>query len=335
MFSIRSLAALAVIVSLTAAAWAEAPSTVTSEWLTSLLADTSAEAETATEAETADAGDGLPIPFHTIGGYGGAAFTPIAYLVNPGPAGTVVGKPAASATFVRLGSKDLQSVAVTQTFFRRIELGYAANRLGLGSLDNDIRKLAGVDINRSEVYLHHFNIRGLLIEENSFDLPLPALTAGVHFKYNDTIEKIYDRLGGILSGLGYEKSNGVDYTLTASKMFPELAFGRPIVITGGGRFSNAAQMGYLGFGDEYKLTFEGNVAYLPTDWLVLVYEYRQKENPYHKLDKIIGDEDGWHAVSAHWLVNEHMSVTGAWICAGNIANSSADGGWALQVKWEF
>lgn len=39
----------------------------------------------ATAAEPAP-GDGPPLPVHTIEGGGGAAITPIAYLVNPGPA---------------------------------------------------------------------------------------------------------------------------------------------------------------------------------------------------------------------------------------------------------
>ena len=90
----------------------------------------------------------------------------------------------------------------------------------------------GADLlERDDIYLHHFNIRGLILPENSFDLPLPAIVAGIHFKYNDTIKKLDKRLGGALKGLGLDKANGVDYTLTASKMFPTLAFGRPIILT--------------------------------------------------------------------------------------------------------
>jgi len=343
MANVRTLVILVAVVLVSAPMSAAGKSGQTSEkWLDlgdALAANTPDKtvvtAETSTETTVAKASKAPPIPFHTIDGYGGAAFTPIAYLVNPGPKGTIVGLPSASYTFVRLGSKHLQAVSITQTFFRRIELGYAMNRLGLGSFDDDIEQRLGVDINRDEVWLHHFNIRVLLIEENSFGLPLPAIVAGIHFKYNDTIDKIDDRLGGALRGLGYQSDCGQDYTITASKMFPKLALGRPVVLTGGLRFSKAAQMGYLGYGSECNVTFEGNVTYLPVDWLALVYEFRQKKNPYDKIDKIVGVEDNWQALSAHWIVNEHMTVTGAWICAGNIANSHADGGWAIQVKWEF
>ncbi len=304
------------------------------KWLdlgSAMVAEAGAEAE----APPAAPAKAPPLPIHTIEGYGGAAITPVAYLVNPGAEGTVVGLPSASYTYVKLGSKDLHAVAVTQTFFRRIELGYAANRFGLGSLDNDIRKALGVDINRNEVWLHHFNVRTLLIEENSFGLPLPAVTAGVHFKYNDTIKKIDRRLGGALQSIGFDKDNGVDYTLTATKMFPTLAFGRPVIITGGLRFSNAAQLGYLGFADEYTHTVEGSIIYLPLDNLAVLYEFRQKENPYDEIDGLIEEEDNWHSISAHWIVNEHMTLSGAWIYAGNIANGDADCGLAIQVKWEF
>ena len=294
-----------------------------------------AESSTGESLTTPKPAKAPPLPLHTVEGYGGAMITPMAYLVNPGPKGTVVGLPSAAFTFTRLGTKDLQTVSVTQTFFRRIELGYAFTRFGIGTLDDDIKKALSIDILRHEIYMHNFNVRVLLSEENSFNLPLPAITAGFHFKYNDSIRKIDRRLGGALQGIGLDKSNGVDYTLTATKMFAKLAFGRPVILTGGLRLSKAAQIGLLGFGDECALTFEGSVACLATDWLLLAYEIRQKENPYDKIDGIIGDEDNWHAISATFIVNEHLTLLAAWLYAGNVANARADCSWVLHAKWEF
>jgi hypothetical protein len=34
-------------------------------------------------------------------------------------------------------------------------------------------------------------------------------------------------------------------------------------------------VGYLGFADKRTTTFEGNVIYVPLDWLALGYEFRQ------------------------------------------------------------
>ena len=291
--------------------------------------------ESAVEATAPATTKPAPIPIHTIEGYGGGIITPMAYLINPGPEGTTIGLPTVSVSFIKLNDKDLEVVAISQTFFRRFELSYAMNRLGIGSLDNDIDKRLGIDLNRKDIYLHHFNLRGLLIEENSFGLPLPAVVAGVHFKYNDSIQTINRRLGGAFRAIGLEKSNGVDWTLTATKMFPELACGRPIILTGGLRLSQAAQLGLLGFDDECSASFEGSVAYLPLDNLMLAYEIRQKDSPYDEVDELIGEEDTWHAISATWIVNEHLTLTAAWLGAGNIANSRADCSWGFQARWEF
>ncbi|MCD6365487.1 MAG: DUF3034 family protein, partial [Planctomycetes bacterium] len=196
-----------------------------------------------------------PLPFHCIEGYSGGAITPMAYLCNAGAKGCVCSTPSAAYSFVNLGSKKLNVLSVTQVFFNRLELGYAHNYLTVGSLYDDIKK-ASLDMGRDHVHLHHFNARFNMLAENSFDLPLPAVTGGVHFKCNDGIESIDRSLGGAFKGIGYEKDKGVDYTLTATKMLPKLAFGRPVILTGGLRFSNASQLGFFGFGRKHNLTFE-------------------------------------------------------------------------------
>ncbi|MBN2583087.1 MAG: DUF3034 family protein, partial [Planctomycetes bacterium] len=279
---------------------------------------------------------GAPLPFHSIEGVSGGAITPMAYLCNAGPdcGCTKCSRPSAAYSFVNLGSKEMHVVSVTQVFFGCIELGYAANFLNLGSLVDDVNG-AGLDMGRDSVQLHHFNLRAQLIKENSHDLPLPAVTAGIHFKLNHGIASIDDNLGKALTGIGLERQNGVDFTLTATKMFPKLAFGRPVIATTGMRFSQAAQIGLLGFGNGWKPTVEGSIATLPTDWLALAYEYRQKTNPYHKIDELIDAEDDWHALSASWVVNDRLTVTAVWGMFGNIANAREDDVLGLQIKYEF
>ena len=116
-----------------------------------------------------------PLPPHSIEGVGGCLITPSGYVVNPGPEGTDIGRPAVSASFLNLGhKKDVTAVAITQTFLRRFELGYSVSRFDLGTVPNDLNKAAGIHIGRSDVFLHNFNLRAMLIEENSYDLPLPA-----------------------------------------------------------------------------------------------------------------------------------------------------------------
>jgi len=276
----------------------------------------------------------LPLPFHTIEGYGGGAITPLAYLVNPPAKGEIFGLPAVAFSYVNLGQKDLEALTFTETLFGRLELGYGVDRLGLGELPHDIKKATTVDIKRDDVYLHNFNARFLAIEENSFGPYVPAVTTGVHFKYNDGIDSINNRLGGALSNIGYKEQYGVDFTVTATKTIPNV-FGRPLILTGGLRLSEAAQIGALGFGNSYSPTFEGNVIYLPTNWLLLAYEFRQKSNPYDKIPGLVAEEDNWHAIDASLILAPHATIVAGYGIFGNLANADANNAWWLQFKYEF
>ena len=99
--------------------------------------------------------EGPPLPLHTIEGVGGLVLTPTAYLVNPGPPGTVVGKPAFATQFALIGDKDFEALSFTWTLWERLELGYAFNRFGLDDFDDDVFAATGIDIT-DEIYLHHF-----------------------------------------------------------------------------------------------------------------------------------------------------------------------------------
>ncbi len=281
----------------------------------------------------------LPLPVHTIEGVGGGAITPMAYLVNPEPRfeGATFGKPSGSSTYCNLGQKNLNSIAITETLGGRIEFGYAANRFGLGTLPGAIQDATAVNIGLSDVWLHHFNIRALLVKENTCigSIAAPAITAGVHFKVNNGIREINQRLGGAMSAIGYRRENGVDFTLTATRTITPEVLGRPLILTAGVRASQGAQLGFLGFGDTYRATFEGNVAYLPFDWLVLAYEFRQKPNPYGQIPGLIGNEDHWQTLDAIFILSEHTTFAAGYGMFGTVLNTEENGVWWLQFKYEF
>jgi hypothetical protein len=280
-----------------------------------------------------------PLPVHTVEGVGGGAITAMAYPVNPEPRyeGAAWGRPSVALTYVNIGHKSLDAISVTETLGGRIEFGYAANRLGLGTLPRDIRDATTVDINCSDLWLHHFNVRLLAIKENTQMGPLamPAVTAGLQFKVNDGIRDINRRLGGALSAIGYERENGIDFTLTATRTIPPEVLGRPLILTAGVRATQAAQLGLLGFGDEYYATFEGSVAFLPFDWLVLAYEFRQKPDPYGQIPGLIEEEDHWHALDAIFVLSEHTAFTAGYGNFGTCCNTEAERVWWLQLKYEF
>ena len=286
---------------------------------------------------------GVPLPFHSIEGYSGGSITPMAYLCNHcqcSKCKTAKWKECASGpsvaySYMDTGSKDLHTVSIIQCIGGRVELGYAQNRMSLGSLYEDIRRL-GLDPGRKHVYMHNFNARVNLVQEGSFGCPwLPAITAGVHFKYNQDVDTINKNLGGALSSIGYKTHYGIDYTLTATKMLIEPLSKRPVFLTGGIRWTKGAQMGLLGFGEHYNTFFEGSVAWYPTDWLILGYELRMKESPYNKIPGLIGEEDNWHAFSASVLIGKHITVSALYGLTGHVGNSSNDKTLGLQIKFEF
>lgn len=288
-----------------------------------------------THQDTQKAGSPPPLPFHSLEGYSGGAITPMAYICNCDTSMTCpVGKPSVAYTFLSLGNKKLNAFSVSETFLGRFEFSYGFQHLFVGNLKDAVSK-AGLDLGRNDVWLHTWSLRANLIQENEFDLPLPAVTVGVHAKYNEGISQMDRSLGGALKTINYDGNCGVDYTLTATKMFPELAFGRPIILTGGMRITNAAQTGLLGFGESYKAFFEGSVVYLPFDNIALAYEYRQKESPYDKIEGLIGEEDDWHVFSASWIVNDNITITGVYGMLGMIANGRVDDAFGIQLKYEF
>lgn len=309
-----------------------------------------AEAEVeAKEKAAVPKGDGPPLPLHTMEGVGGALAVPMAYLVNPGPEGTTIGKPAFSMTFLHLGTKNVQVFAITETLFRRIELGYAFSRFDLGNLGHVVRKATGglYRIRRREVYLHHFNARALVLPENSFGLPLPAVCAGIQAKLNGGIMGINDSLyhpvaspflfrgQKSLTYIGLERSNGIDYVITASKMIPRILFGRPLILTCGVRNSQASNFGYTGFGDSCHTTIEFDVTTLLTDRLAVGYEFRQRTDPYDRFPPVHKGEDNLHAIRAAYVVNDHFVIAVGWASLGHVGNMLANCAWGIQLKYEF
>ncbi len=295
------------------------------------------EATDQTAAASPDDEKGPPLPFHTIEGVGGGAITPMAYLVNPAAEGHAFGKPAVAGSYVGLGNKNLDALTITENLWGRIEFGFAADRLGLGTLPGAIQDATKINIDRSDVWLYHFNLRGLLVKENTNDNNwIPAVTAGVDFKVNEGISDINNKLDGALTTIGYERKNGADFTLTATKTLPTSFFGKPLIVSAGLRESQGANLGFLGFSDKYKASFEGNVAVLPFDKWLFAYEFRQKSSPYTLgLDPLVGDEDNWHAFDVSYIANKRTTLVAGYGIFGTLANTDANSAWWLQLKYEF
>ncbi|NBB96525.1 MAG: DUF3034 family protein [Planctomycetes bacterium] len=291
----------------------------------------------AMQAETAEASTTMsqtPV-MANMEGTGGGLLTPSAYLLNPGPADKPFGMPTVGSRFLRFGSKDLATLTIGETFYGRVEVSYAVQHFGLGGFHDAVEKRLGRDIVRDNAWLHTWSLRGLLIEEDRFGPWTPAVTAGVSFKYNNSIQTIDRRTGHALGGIGLEKSNGVDWTLTTTKTICEPWLNRPLSLTAGMRLSNGAHRGLMGFDNSCHMIVEGGIKYFPTDWLAVGYEFRDQADPYDQIPGLYGDEDDAHAITADLRVTETLTVSTGWIMMGHVANGSADCGWTLGMQWDF
>lgn len=276
-----------------------------------------------------------PLPAHGIEGSGGIFATYCAYLVNPAKEGEIFGLPSVAFTYVNFGhSRDLNAFTITETLWDRVELGYGYDRFNTGDLPEAIAR-AGLAISDDYVGLHNFNIRGALLKENDFDQPwVPAVTLGVHYKYNDTVDDMNDDLGGVLRNpVGIEDNDGVDFTLYASKTVP--IFERPVIFNLGLRESEAAHIGLLGFTGDYDLTVEGSVAALVTDHILVGGEYRMKPNSYNRIPGLVGEEDDWWTLCLGFIVTKNLCIDFGYGHFGQILNHEANGSWGARVKWEF
>lgn len=276
-----------------------------------------------------------PLPLHQIEGNGGIFSTLSAYVVNPPRNQEWLGRPSVGFSYVHVGyGRNLEAFTLTESPWKRLELGYGYNNFDLGDLPQDIERLTTVRLREEAVNLHHANARLQILKEDEFDQKwVPALTFGTHFKYNDGIDQINQELGGALRGIGITDNEGVDYTLYASKLLTFLP--RPLLLNAGGRATQGAHIGLLGFTDEYDFVFEGSAVLFVTDRLALAAEYKQKPNAYKTIPGLIGQENDWWTVDAAYVVTKNLTLAVGYGHFGQVLNHQANGVWGITTKWEF
>jgi hypothetical protein len=276
-----------------------------------------------------------PLPLHQIEGNGGIFSTLSAYIVNPPRDGEPVGRPSVGFSFVDIGhGQNLEALTLTESPWKRLELGFGWNNLDLGDLPLAIKDATTVSITRQEVQLYNANARLQLFKEGEFDQKwIPALTAGVHLKHNDGISQINSDLGGALGAHGITQHEGVDFTLYASKLFTQLP--RPVLLEAGGRATKGVWNGLGGFTDRYSFLFEGNVVVFVTGNFALAAEYKQQPNTYNPIGNLVKAEGDWWTLDAAYVVNKNLTFAVGYGHFGNVLNHEANAVWGVTTKWEF
>lgn len=315
-------------------------------WLALALAATPAPALWAAEdpppaappaaqpAAAASAEKPPPLPLHQIEGSGGIFSTLSAYIVNPPQAGELVGRPSVGFSYINLGHDvNLEALTITESPFKRVELGYGWDTLSLGDLPGVL------GIGTHDVELHNANARLQLLKEGEFDQKwIPAITAGAHYKYNDGINEVRNEVtalkGADVLGLyGLSRKQGEDYTLYASKLFTQLP--RPVLLEVGGRATKAVWDGLGGFTRSYSAVFEGNVVVFVTGNFALAAEYKEQPRNYQAIGSLVQKEGDWWTLDAAYVVNKHLTLAAGYGHFGNVLNDQANGVWGITTKWEF
>jgi hypothetical protein len=268
-----------------------------------------------------------PLPLHQIEGSGGIFSTLSAYIVNPPRDGEPVGRPSVGFAFVDIGHNvNLEAFTVTESPFKRVELGYGFDRLSVGDLSGLLKT--------DEVELHNFNARFQLLTEGEFDQKwLPAVAAGVHYKYNDSFSDINTAVGGALSTAGISRKQGEDYTLYASKLVTQLP--RPVLFEVGGRATEAVWDGLGGFTDKYNFVAEANVVVFVTGSFALAAEYKEQPRDYTAIPGAVGKEGDWWTLDAAYVVNKHLTLAVGYGHFGKVLDHEANGVFGITTKWEF
>lgn len=274
-----------------------------------------------------------PLPFHAAEGCGGVFATHMAYLVNP--EGGPIGLPGVGSIYVDFGhGRNLWSFTATETLWGRLELGYAYMSFNMGDLPDDIAAATGIRVSKDAVTMHNVNARLMVVKEGSWDQKwMPAITVGAHYKDNEAVDTLDSELAGTLTGIGIDDSDGVDFTLQATKMIT--SFKMPLIATLGLRATKGAHVGLLGFTDDYTTVVEGSLcAFLPRN-IIFGLEYRQKPNEYTAVPGLIEGEDDWMTACLGYIVNPHMTAAIGYARFGDVLNHEANDSIGVALKWEM
>jgi hypothetical protein len=152
----------------------------------------------------------------------------------------------------------------------------------------------------------------------------PQLSMGIQYK------KLHDPL--VANLLGAKDDSGTDYYLAASKLHLGAVAGLNWLWNVTGRYTEANQIGLLGFGAEgagYEWQFEASTALLLGRHVAVGVEYR------HKPDNLGLQEDDWKSAFIAWVPNKTISLTAGYIDLGEIAGIEDQDGLYLSIMGNF
>jgi hypothetical protein len=237
------------------------------------------------------------VPFTNLEGVGGAAFNPFAYPANSGTAlkdgngqDTIFGKPQVGGWYVNLGQANISwtSFGIAETIGKRFEVSFANEDISVGSPvhENFIKQ--------------DFGGKFLVLEENTFGDWSPAFSVGTIYKHTTpTLSSTID-------------SSGQDFYAVATK-FIKSGLPVPVLLSGGVRNTNSLVTGVLGYdGDERSNILFGNIDAIVIKDVAVGFEYQQGP----KFNDSDWKSADYYDVHVAWLINQNLSLIGAYVNTG-------------------
>ena len=248
------------------------------------------------------AGGGL-VPWAVIGGYG----TDASWGAN------------VFTTQLRLSDYDMTSRGGAVGVANRVEFSIAEHSFALNETGAALG--LGEDFRLEQhVYGAKLRLLGHLIADQG--TPIPQVSLGFQHKRA--------RRGELLEAIGAGDDEGTDVTLSASKLF----LAQSLLVNGTLRYTNANQLGLMGFGGDREadrtLHPEASIAYLLSRHIAVGAEYRSKPD-----NLSFAREDDALSAFVAYLPSKHVSITGAVVDLGSIGGEDDQRGAYLSIQAGF
>lgn len=214
---------------------------------------------------------------------------------------------------------DFEMSGFSAGFDNRYEFSYAKQQFSIDSLQASLNLPSNVL--KQQILGGKVKLYGDLIYTQ-----LPQISVG--FQYKKLDQFLVPRIAGAF------KSKGIDYYLSASKLYLNGVKGFPLLFNMTLRSSQANQLGLLGFSGDLnssrKLLWEFNTSlFMARNW-VIGYEFRQKPD-----NLSFAKEEHWRDIYLAWFYNKNISGVLSWVDLGSVAGLNKQSGIYLSMQATF
>ncbi len=251
----------------------------------------------------------------SVEGSAGGGLTPWAVIAGLGT-DTQIGASSA-CTLVKPPDFELETCGLALGIDNRLELSLDRQRFDLGSV------IAGQAIDQTIVGAK-VRLYGDMVADQ--DRAWPQLALGAQWKDNTSFDQVPKALGA-------RRASGLDVYIAATKLWLDGPLGHSWIGDLTLRYSEANQLGLLGFGGDigtYHLLPEASIGCFVTDHLVAGVEYREKPNNLSSVR-----EDDYKDAFVAYLPVKWLSLALAYVDLGRVADKPGQAGPYLSLQGSF